>query len=39
MNQILLLALMFRGGITIALQPSINGRLAQKAGTSLIVRK
>ncbi len=33
MNQILLLALMFCGGIAIALQPSINGRLAQKVGT------
>ena len=32
MNQILLLALMFCGGITIAVQPSINGRLAQKVG-------
>jgi transporter family-2 protein len=32
MNQILLLALMFCGGIAIAIQPSINGRLAQKAG-------
>jgi len=33
MNQFLLLALMFCGGIAIALQPSINGRLAQKVGT------
>ncbi|MBL0224588.1 MAG: DMT family transporter [Geobacteraceae bacterium] len=33
MNQILLLALMFCGGIAIAVQPSINGRLAQKVGT------
>jgi len=33
MNQILLLVLMFCGGIAIALQPSINGRLAQKVGT------
>lgn len=33
MNQILLLFLMFCGGIAIALQPSINGRLAQKVGT------
>ena len=33
MNQILLLALMFCGGIAIAVQPSINGRLAQKIGT------
>jgi transporter family-2 protein len=33
MNQILLLILMFCGGITIAVQPSINGRLAQKVGT------
>jgi len=32
MNQILLLALMFCGGIAIAVQPSINGRLAQKTG-------
>jgi transporter family-2 protein len=33
MNQILLLVLMFCGGIAIAFQPSINGRLAQKIGT------
>jgi transporter family-2 protein len=33
MNQILLLVLMFCGGIAIAVQPSINGRLAQKIGT------
>jgi transporter family-2 protein len=33
MNQILLLFLMFCGGIAIAVQPSINGRLAQKVGT------
>jgi len=33
MNQILLLILMFCGGIAIAVQPSINGRLAQKVGT------
>ncbi len=33
MNHILLLVLMFCGGITVALQPSINGRLAQKVGT------
>jgi transporter family-2 protein len=33
MNQALLLFLMFCGGIAIALQPSINGRLAQKVGT------
>ncbi|MSN26764.1 MAG: EamA-like transporter family protein [Geobacter sp.] len=32
MNQVLLLALMFCGGIAIAVQPSINGRLAQKTG-------
>jgi transporter family-2 protein len=32
MNQILLLVLMFCGGIAIAFQPSINGRLAQKIG-------
>ncbi len=32
MNQILLLVLMFFGGIAIAVQPSINGRLAQKVG-------
>jgi transporter family-2 protein len=33
MNQLLLLALMFCGGIAVAVQPSINGRLAQKVGT------
>lgn len=33
MNQLLLLLLMFCGGIAIAIQPSINGRLAQKVGT------
>jgi transporter family-2 protein len=33
MNQLLLLTLMFCGGIAIAVQPSINGRLAQKVGT------
>jgi bacterial/archaeal transporter family-2 protein len=33
MSQILLLVLMFCGGIAIAIQPSINGRLAQKVGT------
>jgi len=33
MNHILLLVLMFCGGIAIAFQPSINGRLAQKIGT------
>ena len=33
MNQLLLLVLMFCGGIAIAVQPSINGRLAQKVGT------
>lgn len=33
MNHILLLALMFCGGIAVAVQPSINGRLAQKVGT------
>ena len=33
MNQILLLVLMFCGGIAVAVQPSINGRLAQKVGT------
>ena len=33
MNQFLLLVLMFCGGVAIALQPSINGRLAQKVGT------
>ncbi len=32
MNQISLLFLMFLGGIAIAIQPSINGRLAQKVG-------
>ena len=32
MNQILLLVLMFFGGIAIAVQPSINARLAQKVG-------
>ena len=32
MNQILLLFMMFLGGIAIAIQPSINGRLAQKVG-------
>ena len=32
MNQILLLFLMLLGGIAIAIQPSINGRLAQKVG-------
>jgi bacterial/archaeal transporter family-2 protein len=32
MNQFLLLGLMFCGGIMVALQPSINGRLAQKVG-------
>ena len=32
MNQIMLLFLMFLGGIAIAIQPSINGRLAQKVG-------
>jgi transporter family-2 protein len=32
MSQILLLALMFGGGIAVAVQPSINGRLAQKIG-------
>jgi bacterial/archaeal transporter family-2 protein len=32
MRQILLLALMFCGGIAVAVQPSINGRLAQKTG-------
>lgn len=32
MNQILLLVMMFFGGIAIAIQPSINGRLAQKVG-------
>lgn len=33
MDHILLLFLMFCGGIAIAIQPSINGRLAQKVGT------
>ena len=33
MNHLLLIFMMFCGGITIALQPSINGRLAQKIGT------
>lgn len=33
MNQILLILLMFCGGIVVAIQPSINGRLAQKVGT------
>jgi transporter family-2 protein len=33
MNQVLLLVLMFCGGVAIAVQPSINGRLAQKVGT------
>ena len=33
MSHVLLLALMFCGGIAIAIQPSINGRLAQKVGT------
>lgn len=32
MNNFMLLLLMFCGGITVALQPSINGRLAQKIG-------
>ncbi len=32
MNHIMLLTLMFCGGIAIAIQPSINGRLAQKIG-------
>lgn len=32
MNQLMLLVLMFLGGIAIAFQPSINGRLAQKVG-------
>jgi len=32
MSQILLLVLMFCGGIAIAVQPSINSRLAQKTG-------
>lgn len=33
MSQFMLLVLMFCGGIAIAFQPSINGRLAQKIGT------
>jgi transporter family-2 protein len=33
LNQILLLVLMFCGGVAVAVQPSINGRLAQKVGT------
>jgi transporter family-2 protein len=33
MNNILLLVLMFCGGIAVAFQPSINGRLAQRIGT------
>ena len=32
MNQIMLLVMMFFGGIAIAVQPSINARLAQKVG-------
>jgi len=32
MSQYLLLALMFGGGIAVAVQPSINGRLAQRVG-------
>ncbi len=32
MNSMLLFFLMFCGGITVALQPSINGRLAQRVG-------
>jgi len=32
MNHVMLLTLMFCGGIAIAIQPSINGRLAQKIG-------
>jgi transporter family-2 protein len=32
MNNYILLLLMFCGGIAVALQPSINGRLAQKIG-------
>jgi len=32
MSNIMLLILMFCGGIAVALQPSINGRLAQKVG-------
>ncbi|MBT0651459.1 DMT family transporter [Geomobilimonas luticola] len=32
MNQVLLLFLMFCGGVAVAFQPSINGRLAQKTG-------
>jgi transporter family-2 protein len=33
MNSLFLLVAMFCGGIAIALQPSINGRLAQRIGT------
>ncbi len=33
MSQIMLLVLMFCGGVVIALQPSLNARLAQKVGT------
>ena len=33
MNSLLLLVVMFCGGIAVALQPSINGRLAQRIGT------
>ncbi len=32
MRQLVLFALMFCGGIAVAVQPSINGRLAQKTG-------
>ena len=32
MNQLLMLVLMFCGGMAVALQPSINARLAQKTG-------
>lgn len=32
MSHLLLLALMFGGGIAVAIQPSINGRLAQRVG-------
>jgi transporter family-2 protein len=32
MNSVLLFFLMFCGGITVAVQPSINGRLAQRIG-------
>jgi transporter family-2 protein len=32
-NHLLLLVLIFCGGIAVAVQPSINGRLAQKIGT------